>query len=146
MESELMVFLDTNSFSSSWKVTSDNPDITFRIEQLLIARNNQLVLEVDSTTQVIFFETKGSFALTDTYGEAKGIMLFKVFVNNSLVQSKRVAIEAERFSIIELPNKVSQFWEVTQKKETEKWNKWYEPSLILGTMAVSIYLLFSVRS
>ncbi len=146
VELEIHQFFEEHSLTDTWKVNTTHPDLTFAIERLLTQRKLNLMLEADSNVHVIVVETKGNFGVSKATVEASGVVLFKVFVNNTLIQSKRVVIQSQEFLLSDYPERRSQFWEVAEKKENAKLHSWLEPTLILGTMAVTIYLLFSVRS
>lgn len=146
IEREINLFFEDHSIAANWKINTNYPDLTFAIERLLTQRNLNLVLEADSGVHVFVVETKGSFSKSKKRVEASGVILFKVFVNNNLVQSKRIDIQPEEFLLSDFPESRSLIWEIVEKKERANLTTWLEPTLILSTMAVTVYLLFSVRS
>ncbi|TNE70401.1 hypothetical protein EP331_12240 [bacterium] len=137
---------DSNIDNRNVFITSSYSDFTFFLEQSLAEKGYQVKAVADSNSTTVNVEFKGEFQVNGKQVFADGVILFKQYVNNNLEQSKRFVIKEHIQSVSTEPY-TSSYWKVIEaEKSASGVKKWLEPGLILSAMAVTIYLLFAVRS
>lgn len=137
-----------NKLDIPHKVKVDFPDanLKFSLEDALIKNKYQILQQIDSTQFLITVEQKGDFIIVGNQIHANGVLLFRLFRKNELYKSERIILKEDlkKQQFLELK---SSYWNVTtQDSSNQTKSNWFEPSIIISVMAVTIYLLFAVRS
>jgi hypothetical protein len=128
----------------SFKIQTEHPEFTQLIEEQFITQNTNLVENSDSLTIVFQISTKGEIIRNNQSIDLDGVALIKLIQNNQIIESKRIVIK-KKHEIID--NLESLFWVIKKpEKKSGLIQKWIEPSLIISSMVLSVYLLFTVRS